>query len=48
MENCTHCHGWKEQEYHPANYRIKKCSNNISCKKKERECAYFHNDQEKR
>ncbi len=42
MENCSHSHGWKESEYHPSNYKTKKCSNNYYCPKKDRECAYFH------
>lgn len=44
MENCKSCHGWKENEYHPQMYKTKKCSNGIKCPKKDRECAYYHND----
>jgi len=48
MANCSHCHGWKENEYHPANYKTKKCSNGVACKKKDRDCAYFHTEDERR
>ena len=44
MEQCKLCHGWKEQEYHPENYKTKRCSNGILCKKKEKDCAYYHVD----
>jgi hypothetical protein len=44
MENCDKCHGWKEHEYHHINYKTKKCSNGINCKKRDRDCAYFHSE----
>ena len=40
MMDCNKCHGWKESEYHPFNYKKWKCTLGDSCKKKE--CAYFH------
>lgn len=39
------CHGWKELEYHPLNYRTKKCPLS-NCKKGE--CHYYHTEKEKR
>ena len=46
MDNCTLCHGWKEFEYHPLNYKMRKCSNIQTCKKID--CPYFHFDDEKK
>lgn len=40
MMECNKCHGWKENEYHPFNYKKWKCTLGDSCKKKE--CAYLH------
>ena len=45
--NCDKCHGWKEFDYHPLNYRTKPCGNGVNCQKK-RECTYFHSENEKR
>jgi hypothetical protein len=42
---CDMCHGWKELEYHPLNYRTKKCPT-ANCKKGE--CHYYHTEKEKR
>ena len=40
------CHGWKEQEYHPLNYKTKpcedkKCQGNL-------ECPYYHGNHDRR
>jgi hypothetical protein len=43
---CTKCHGWKELEYHPLNYRTKQC-NTKNCQKG-RDCPFYHNTREKR
>ena len=40
LMECNKCHGWKESEYHPFNYKKWKCTLGDSCKKKE--CAYLH------
>ncbi|EWS71586.1 zinc finger CCCH type domain protein (macronuclear) [Tetrahymena thermophila SB210] len=48
--DCNKCHGWKESEYHPRNYRTKQCTqttNNEKCNKGP-QCPYYHNAQEKR
>ena len=26
MWNCPFCHGWKEKDYHPVEYKTKKCT----------------------
>lgn len=44
--DCTKCHGWKELEYHPLNYRTKQC-NTKNCQKG-RDCPFYHNAREKR
>ena len=43
---CHRSHGWKEQEYHPNNYRTNPCRAQKDCKKAH--CPYFHNLGEKR
>jgi hypothetical protein len=46
--NCFLCHGWKEEDFHPLNYKTKKCKNfNKNCGKKEF-CPFFHDNEEKR
>lgn len=45
--NCHKCHGWKELEYHPKNYKMRACSNGSKCPKGII-CPYFHNSSEKR
>jgi len=45
-EKCNKCHGWKELEYHPFNFRSKPCpAKNCA---KGRDCPYFHNPYERR
>lgn len=39
-------HGWKEQEYHPKNFKINACRNDSQCSKAH--CPYFHTDIQKR
>jgi hypothetical protein len=46
-EKCTKCHGWKEHEYHPFNYKVKPCSAVKSCLKA-RDCPHYHMAREKR
>lgn len=46
-ENCNRCHGWKENEYHPLNYKVKPCSNGINCNKGSL-CPYFHTFKDRR
>lgn len=43
---CPYSHGWKEQEYHPKNYKMNACRNNTNCTKKH--CPYFPSDTQKR
>lgn len=45
MMECNKCHGWKEPEYHPFNYKKWKCTLGETCCKKE--CAYLHNHDDK-
>lgn len=45
-EKCTKCHGWKELEYHPLNYKTKHCpSKNCT---KGRDCPHYHLIKERR
>lgn len=46
-ENCTRCHGWKENEYHPLYYKVKPCTNGINCNKGTL-CPYFHSIKDRR
>lgn len=45
--NCGKCHGWKELEYHPLNYKTRQCSNGTKCPKG-KICPYYHTPSEKR
>lgn len=45
--SCTKCHGWKEHEFHPLNYKIKLCPAGKNCTKG-RDCSYYHNEIDKR
>lgn len=43
---CLKCHGWKESEYHPLNYKTKpcedkKCNGNF-------ECPFYHGNHDRR
>lgn len=45
---CLMCHGWKEEDFHPLNYKTKKCKNfNKNCEKTIY-CPFFHTLEEKR
>jgi hypothetical protein len=45
---CNSCHGWKEEDFHPLNYKTKKCKNFLkNCSKKEL-CPFFHQNEVKR
>jgi len=46
-EKCPKCHGWKEHEYHPFNYKSKPCPNGKNCAKG-RDCPHFHFPMERR
>ena len=46
-ENCNRCHGWKENEYHPLNYKVKPCSSGFNCTKGSL-CPYFHSHKDRR
>jgi len=46
-EKCNKCHGWKEHEYHPLNYKVKPCPAGKSCQKG-RDCPHYHNPRERR
>ena len=45
--SCTKCHGWKEHEFHPLNYKIKLCPAGRNCTKG-RDCSYYHNEVDRR
>lgn len=45
--SCTKCHGWKENEFHPLNYRTKPCPNGNNCSRGFA-CPFFHNIRDKR
>ena len=47
LEKCNKCHGWKENEYHPLNYKIKSCTNGLKCAKGSL-CPYFHSQKDRR
>lgn len=46
-EKCSKCHGWKEHEYHPLNYKVKPCPAGKNCQKG-RDCPHYHIPREKR
>lgn len=45
-EKCSKCHGWKELEYHPLNYKTKHCPSK-NCVKG-RDCPHYHHMKERR
>mmetsp|Transcript_6120 Transcript_6120/g.5481 ORF Transcript_6120/g.5481 Transcript_6120/m.5481 type:complete len:92 (+) Transcript_6120:1114-1389(+) len=45
MLNCDKCHGWKEFEFHPDNYKTIACKNE-GCDKKN--CPFYHNEHERK
>lgn len=46
--NCLKCHGWKEQDFHPLNYKTRKCKDfNKVCGKNEF-CPFYHANEAKR
>lgn len=47
MFNCMKCHGWKEAEYHPLNYKTRKCPNEKNCRRNQ-DCPHYHNAEEQR
>jgi len=40
---CSRCHGWKEQEFHPLNYKTKKCQE-PDCVNSNIQCPYYHKE----
>jgi len=46
-EKCSKCHGWKENEYHPLNYKSKPCPAGKNCNKG-RDCPHYHTLRERR
>lgn len=44
---CGHCHGWKEQFYHPLNYKTMPCPDIKKCLRS-LECPYFHSEADRR
>lgn len=46
--SCLHCHGWKEEDFHPLNYKTKKCKNFNKLCEKNIYCPFFHTLDEKR
>lgn len=45
--DCDKCHGWKEYDFHPMNWRTKACQFGANCPKK-KECSCYHFLNEKR
>ena len=46
MRDCNHCHGWREVEYHPDNYKTKMCGIGSQGPNKHY-CQFFHNENER-
>ncbi|CDW90057.1 zinc finger ccch type domain containing protein [Stylonychia lemnae] len=44
--NCLQSHGWKEQEYHPENYKLNPCKHGDQCNKIH--CSYYHSEKDRR
>jgi hypothetical protein len=41
--NCKYCHGWKEQQYHPLEYKTKPCPEGKKCSRGgNAACPFFH------
>ena len=45
--DCNKCHGWKEFEFHPLQYKTRPCKNLDRCTK-EGDCPMYHCDTDKR
>ena len=45
---CQFCHGWKEEDYHPLNYKTKKCKFKFGTCKKGKFCPFYHQNEKKR
>lgn len=45
--SCVNCHGWKENEFHPLNYRTKPCPNISNCTRGFA-CPFYHAVKDKR
>jgi hypothetical protein len=45
---CLSCHGWKEEDFHPLNYKTKKCKNFNKICEKNIYCPFYHSLEEKR
>ena len=46
--NCNKCHGWKELEFHPDNFKMNPCLLGDNCFKKNSGCSNYHSLREKR
>jgi len=44
--SCQLSHGWKEQEYHPENYKLNPCKHGEACNKPH--CSYYHSQLDRR
>ena len=47
QQECQFCHGWKERDYHPLNYKTRPCAEKKLCPKG-LECPFFHSVRERR
>lgn len=47
MTECKNCHGWKELEYHPGEYKTKPCAAGINCTRQP-DCPYYHSPKDSR
>lgn len=47
MTECRKCHGWKELEYHPGEYKTKPCTAGSACSRQP-DCPYYHTHKEHR
>jgi len=43
---CQYSHGWKEQEFHPLNYKVNACRHGEGCTKSH--CPFFHSEKDRR
>ena len=47
-QNCFHCHGWKELEYHPLVYKTKICPLGGNCAQTKKHCPFYHHSNDER
>jgi hypothetical protein len=47
--NCRYCHGWKEQQYHPMDYKTKMCPEGKKCSRGgSSACPFYHTADDRR